>query len=399
MRDTAILAGVRTPVGALGGQLKSLRPARLAEIVIREVVRRANLDPVRDVHEVIFGQVLPRTDENTMVARTAALMAGLPETVRANSVIRGCGSGMQAVVDGVRAIAVGDSDCVIAGGAESMSGAPFLLKEMRFGKLMRHSEASDALWEVLHDPITGSIMGVTGENVARKYGVSREEQDRYAAESHRKAVEAANAGRLSEEIVPVPVPGKKGDTVLVDRDEGPRPGLTVEQLGKLKCAFLKPEEGGTVTPGNACGMNDGASALALMDLEQAQSRGSPPMARILGYAYTALDPNYMGYGPVTAVREALRRAKLSLADLEYMELNEAFAAQTIPVIRDLGFPPERVNVNGGALALGHAVGNSGARLLVSLVHVLKQKNARRGVATMCIGGGQAMAMIVERAGA
>jgi acetyl-CoA C-acetyltransferase len=389
--QAVILSACRTPIGAFGGALKDASAVDLGAMAIREAVARAGVPPA-DIGDAVMGCVL-QAGNGMNVARQAALKAGLPVEVPAETVNRVCGSGLQAVVHAVEALRVGYVDAVVAGGTESMSNAPYLLKGARWGYRMGNAEAIDSM---LHEGLTCAIglthMGITAEEVAARYGVSRADQDAFAAESQARAVRAIAEGRFKDEIVPVPIPQRKGDPVLVDTDEYPRAGTTVEKLGALKPAFKKD---GTVTAGNASGINDGAAALVVTTARKAQALGRTPLARILAYASTGVDPTIMGIGPVSAVRKALDRAGLTAGDIDLFELNEAFAAQSVAVARELGLDPAKVNVNGGAIALGHPIGASGARLLTTLVYALRARGLKRGVASLCIGGGMGIAMVVE----
>ena len=389
--DTVIVSACRTPIGSFGGALKTLSAANLGAVVIREAIRRAGVAPA-DVGDVIMGCVL-QAGAGMNVARQAALEAGLPVDVPAETVNRVCGSGLQAVVHAVEAIRVGYVDTIVAGGTESMSNAPYVLPGARWGYRLGHGEAVDSL---LGDGLTCAInachMGMTAEEIATRYHVSRVDQDAFAAESQRRAGDAIANGRFKGEIVPVDVPVKKGAAVSVDTDEYPRPATTVEKLAALAPAFAK---GGTITAGNASGINDGAAALVVTTAAKAGKIGASPLARILAYASTGVDPRIMGIGPVPAVRKVLERAGLNVDDIDLFELNEAFAAQSVAVVRELGVDPGKVNVNGGAIALGHPIGASGARVLTTLVHALRARGLRYGVASLCIGGGMGIAMAVE----
>ncbi len=389
--EALILSACRTPIGSFGGALKSMSAAGLGAVVIREAIARARVQP-SDVGDVIMGCVL-QAGAGMNVARQAALKAGLSDEIPAETVNRVCGSGLQAVVHAVEAIRVGYVDTVVAGGTESMSNAPYLLEGARWGYRMGNAEAVDSM---LHEGLTCAIkschMGLTAEEIAKRYGVSRNDQDAFAAESQQRATRAIAEGRFKDEIVTVPVPQKKGEPVLVDTDEYPRAGTTVEKLAALKPAFTKD---GSVTAGNASGINDGAAALVVTTRTKAQRIGATPLARILSYASTGVDPMVMGIGPVPAVRKALDRAGLQLSDIDLFELNEAFAAQSVAVVRELGVDPARVNVNGGAIALGHPIGASGARVLTTLLYALRARKLRRGLASLCIGGGMGIAMAVE----
>jgi len=391
MTDAVILSACRTPIGAFGGALKDLSASDLGAIVIREAIARAHIKP-DDVGDVIMGCVL-QAGAVMNVARQASLKAGLSVEVPAETVNRVCGSGLQAVVHATEAVAVGYADLYVAGGTESMSNAPYLLKNARWGFRMGHAEAIDSmLAEGLTCAINSCHMGITAEEIASRYGISRSEQDAFAVESQRRATQAVSDGTFDAEIVPVPVPQKKGEPVLFARDEYPRPGTTIEKLGALKPAFKKD---GSVTAGNASGINDGASALVVTSGKHAKEAGATPLARILSYATAGVDPKVMGMGPVPAVRRALDRAGLKIADIDLFELNEAFAVQALAVSRELGLDASKVNIYGGAIALGHTIGASGARILTTLVHALRARQLRYGLAALCIGGGMGSAMIIE----
>jgi acetyl-CoA C-acetyltransferase len=389
--EVVILSACRTPVGAFGGALKDLSAADLGAVTIREAIARANVAPA-DVGDVVLGCVL-QAGAGMNVARQAALKAGVPVEIPGETVNRVCGSGLQAVVHAVEAIRVGYVDTIVAGGAESMSNAPYLLPGARWGYRMGNGEVVDSM---LNEGLTCAIgachMGITGEEVAARYNVSRADQDAFAVESQRRAAEAVKNGSFKAEIVPVDVPQRKGNPVRVDTDEYIRPGTSLEKLAALKPAFKKD---GSVTAGNASGINDGAAALVVTTAAKATQVGTAPLARILSYVSTGVDPQIMGMGPVPAVRKVLERADLKIADIDLFELNEAFAAQSLAVIRELGLDPARVNVNGGAIALGHPIGASGARVLTTLVYALKASKLRYGVASLCIGGGMGIAMAVE----
>jgi 3-oxoadipyl-CoA thiolase len=399
MRDVVIVDAVRTPIGRYGGALKDLRPDDLAALVIRALLQRnPGIDP-QAIEDVIFGAANQAGEDNRNVARMALLLAGLPVTVAGATVNRLCGSGLEAVNQAARAILAGDGDIYVAGGTESMTRAPFVMA--KHGEAWeRRTEIFDTTigWRFPNPKLAESYypysMGETAENVADRWSISRADQDAFALRSQQKAVAAMAEGRFRDEVIPVPVPQKKGNPVIVDTDEHPRPDLTLEKLARLTPAF---KQGGTVTAGNASGINDGAAALLLMSAERARQLGLTPMATIRSMAVAGVDPACMGVGPVPATRKALLRAGLSLEQLDLVELNEAFAAQSLACIRELGLDPAKVNVNGGAIALGHPLGCSGARILTTLVHELKRRGARYGLATMCIGVGQGIASIVERA--
>ncbi len=389
--EVVILSACRTPIGSFGGALKDLSASQLGAVVVREAIARGGV-AVDDVGDVVLGCVL-QAGAGMNVARQAALAAGLPNETPGEVVNRVCGSGLQAVVHAVEAIRVGYVDTVVAGGTESMSNAPYLLKGARWGYRMGNAEAIDSM---VSDGLTCAInavhMGITAEEVASRFGVSREDQDRFAAESQRRAAAAMASGAFAAETVAVGVPQRKGDPVLFTTDEYPRPSTTRESLAALKPAFRKD---GTVTAGNASGINDGAAALVVTSGDKARRVGTAPLARILAYVSTGVDPKIMGIGPVPAVRKVLDRAGLSIDDIDLFEVNEAFAAQSVAVLRELRLDPEKVNVNGGAIALGHPIGASGARVLTTLVYALRARGLRYGVASLCIGGGMGIAMAVE----
>jgi acetyl-CoA C-acetyltransferase len=389
--DAVILSACRTPIGSFGGALKDVSAVDLGAVVIREAVARAQVKPA-DVGDVVMGCVL-QAGAGMNVARQAALKAGLPIEVPGETVNRVCGSGLQAVVHAVEAIRVGYVDTMVAGGTESMSNAPYILRGARWGYRMGHGEIIDSmLAEGLTCAMNACHMGVTAEEVASRYNVSRADQDAFSAESQRRAAAAIQQGRFRDEIVPVEIPQRKGDPVRFDVDEYPRPGTTADKLAALKPAFKKD---GSVTAGNASGINDGAAALVITTAEKAKKVGRPPLARILAYVSTGVDPKIMGIGPIPAVRKVLERAGLNASQVDLFELNEAFAAQSLAVLRELGLDAARVNVNGGAIALGHPIGASGARILTTLVYALRARQLRYGVAALCIGGGMGIAMAVE----
>jgi acetyl-CoA C-acetyltransferase len=393
MSSAVLLSACRTPIGSFGGALKDLTAPDLGAIVVREAMVRAAISD-EDVGDVVLGCVL-QAGQGMNVARQAALKAGLPHSVPGETVNRVCGSGLTAVVHAVEGVKAGFVDVIVAGGTESMSNAPYLLKGARWGYRMGHGEVLDSMIaEGLTCAIEGCHMGNTAEAVSVKYGVGREEQDRFAAESQARAERAISDGRFADEIVPVDVPQRKGAPVRVDRDEYPRAGTTVEKLAALKAAFQA--KGGTVTAGNASGINDGAAALVVATDSWARERGKTPLARVLAYATVGVEPKYMGMGPVPAITAALSRAQLRVDQIDVFELNEAFAVQSIAVVRELGIDRSRVNVHGGAIALGHPIGASGARVLTTLSYALRHRQARYGVASLCIGGGMGVAMVVER---
>ena len=390
-REEVVIAGaVRTPIGAFGGTLADVSAPTLGATAIRAALERAGIAP-DTVDEVIMGNVL-QAGLGMNPARQAAIAAGIPESVPAMTINKVCGSGLKAVALAAQAILAGDAEVVVAGGQENMSAAPYLLSKARTGYRMGHGELYDSmildgLWCALAD----CHMGVTAENVADRYGVSRENQDRFAAESQRRAAEAIAAGAFADEIVPVEIQSRKG-TVVVDRDEHPRPETTAEKLAGLRAAFKRD---GAVTAGNASGINDGAAAVVVMSRRRAEELGVRPLASIRSWASVGVDPTIMGIGPVPATRKALARAELDVRDLDLVEANEAFAAQSVAVLRELELDPEKVNVHGGAIALGHPIGASGARVLTTLLHGMRRRDARLGLATLCIGGGQGIAMVVS----
>ena len=392
MKNVVIASATRTAIGKFGGSLKDFNPAQLGSVVLKEALKRGNMAG-SDVNEVIMGNVLS-AGHGQNVARQAAVAAGIPVEVSSFSVNKVCGSGLKSIVLGAQAIMLGDADVILAGGMESMSNTPYALRKARWGAKMGNDElvdlmVHDGLWDIFNN----YHMGVTAENVAAKFGISRDEQDDLSAKSQNKAEAAIKAGKFRDEIVPVPVPVPKGEPVLFDTDEFPRFGTTKESLAKLKSAFKKD---GTVTAGNASGINDGAAALLLMSEEKAKEKGIVPLATIKSYGLSGVAPDIMGTGPINASKKALQRANLSVSQLDLIEANEAFAAQSIAVNRELGLDPEKVNVNGGAIALGHPIGASGARILVTLLHELKRRNGTYGLATLCIGGGQGIAVVVKR---
>ncbi len=398
MREAWIISAVRTPVGRYGGALRAVRPDDLAAIAIKAAVERAGIQPEL-IEDVILGNANGAGEENRNVARMAGLLAGLPIEVGGQTVNRLCGSGLQAINSAAHAIMVGDGDVFVAGGVESMTRAPYVMlkPESAYERGARELVDTTLGWRftnprlaALHYPYS---MGETAENVAEQCGVSREEQDAFAARSQQRAAAAIASDRVADEIVPVVVPQAKGEPITVDRDEHPRADTTAEGLARLKPAF---KTGGTVTAGNSSGINDGASAVVLVERELAIRLGLQPLARVISTAVAGVDPSVMGLGPIPATRKALERAGLSVSDLDLVELNEAFASQSIACIRELRLDPETVNVNGGAIALGHPLGMSGGRLITMLVHELRRRSGHFGLATMCIGVGQGIATVVER---
>lgn len=391
-RKVAVVGAVRTAIGSFGGSLRDIAAVDLGALVIREALRRAGLDPAQ-VSEIIMGNVL-QAGLGQNPARQAALRAGCDVAVPALTINKVCGSGLKAVNLGAQAIMLGDADVVVAGGMENMSQAPYTVPGARFGLRMGNGSLVDTMiTDGLWCAMTDTHMGITAENIAVDFCLSREEQDRLAAESQRRAAAAIESGRFREEIVAVRIPQRKGDPLSFDTDEFPRKGTTAEALAKLAPAFKKD---GTVTAGNASGINDGAAAVVLMELEQARAMGLKVWAEIAGYASAGVEPRIMGTGPIKATGKALAKAGLELSDIELIESNEAFAAQALSVAKTLNFNMDIVNVNGGAIALGHPIGASGARIFVTLLYEMQKRNARTGLATLCIGGGQGVATVVRR---
>jgi 3-oxoadipyl-CoA thiolase len=398
MQHAVIVQAVRTPIGRHGGALKDVRPDDLAALVIAETLRRTPIDPA-SIEDVYFGAANQAGEDNRNVARMAGLLAGLPVTVGGATVNRLCGSGLQAVVSAAREIQVGSGDCLVAGGVESMTRAPYVLEKAdgAYPRGARTLHDTTLGWRMTNPRLAEQYpplsMGETAEVVAQRYCVSRERQDRFALESHRRAVAAQEACRFADELVPVLVQHTKGETAEVKRDEGPRADTTLEKLASLKPVFRAD---GTVTAGNSSSINDGAAALLLMSEARARAEGLEPLATVVAAATAGVDPSCMGIGPIPASQKALRRAGITVADLDVVELNEAFASQSLVCIDELGLDPERVNANGGAIALGHPLGCSGARLLATLVYELRRRQGRFGLATMCIGVGQGIALVLER---
>jgi len=395
MKDVVIVAGVRTPIGNFGGALKDIPAHRLGELVVRELLTRTPIDPAL-VEEVIIGCVGQPSDAYN-IARVIGLMAGIPVRTPAYSVQRNCSSGLQPFVNAFQNIQSHDADVQIVGGVESMSRAPFVSRDMRWGKRLRHAEFIDSIWEGLTDAFCGQLMGQTAETLAHEFGISREEQDTFAVLSHQRAFRALREGRFKDETMSMTLPkvvaGREVAPTVLTQDEGPNIALTTQQLALYPPMF---QEGGTVTAGNSCPLNDGAAAALIMSGERAEELGLHPLGRIRGYAFVGVEPARMGIGPVDALPLALKRAEMSLQDLDLLEVNEAFAAQYLAVERALGLDRDIVNVNGGAIALGHPVGMTGTRLVITLLHEMQRRNVNSGAVTLCVGGGQGAAMIVER---
>ncbi|WP_138470367.1 beta-ketothiolase BktB [Poseidonocella sp. HB161398] len=390
MTNVVLVSAVRTAVGDFGGALAGMTPTEMGVITAREAIARAGID-ADVVDQAFYGNVIHTEPRDMYVSRTIAVGAGVAERAPALTVNRLCGSGLQAIVSGIQALRLGEASIVLAGGAESMSRAGYLMPGIRWGQKMGETQAIDMMTAVLTDPFGNGHMGVTAENVAEKYGIGRETQDAFAVESHRRAAAAIEAGFFKGQIVPVTLKNRKGEQIF-DTDEHVRPGATLEDMAKLRAVFKKD---GKVTAGNASGINDGASSVILMTEAAAAAQGAAPMARVLAHGHAGVDPRYMGIGPVPAMQVALERAGLTVADLDVIESNEAFAAQACAVAAELELDPAKVNPNGGAVALGHPIGASGAIITTKLLHELVRTGGRYGAATMCIGGGQGIALIVE----
>ena len=392
MKQAVIVSAVRTPVGSYGGAFKDVSAVALGTTAVKAALERINLDPSL-VDEVIYGNVL-QAGIGQNVARQVAIHAGIPDTVTSYTVNKVCGSGLKTVALAAQAIKAGDAEIIVAGGTENMSQAPYLLPNNRWGQRMGNGQVIDYMVaDGLTDIFNNYHMGITAENIVEKYGLTREEQDELSYNSQIRAEKAIKEGRFKEEIVPVIIPQRKGDPVVVDTDEYPKFGTTMETLGKLRPAFKKD---GTVTAGNASGINDGAAAIIVMSKEKAEEMGLKILAEITSYASGGVDPAIMGTGPIPASSKALQKAGMKIEEIDLVEANEAFAAQALSVAKDLNFDMEKVNVNGGAIAIGHPIGASGARILVTLLHEMEKRDAKNGLATLCIGGGQGVAMVVKR---
>ena len=395
MKEVVIVEAVRTPVGNFGGMLRDFDAVALAQIVIKGLLEQSKIDPAT-ITEVIIGNVFQSSDAPN-IARVAALKAGIPIEVPAYTVARNCDSGMDAIVNAWRGIQVGDGDIYLVGGVESMSTIPYLTRGVRWGLKLRHSQLTDALWEGLTDPNCGQIMGRTAENLVEEFNLTRQEQDTFAVESHQKALIAQSQGRFKDEIVPIEVPRKRKENLILEQDETINPHLTVEKAAQAPTVF---KEDGSVTPANACSISDGASAMLIMTAEKAKELGFTPLARIVAYGYAGVEPHRMGIAPASAVPKALEKTGLKLEQMDLIENNEAFAGQVLAVGAALGWNWDKVNVNGGAIALGHPVGSSGCRIVVTLLHEMQRRNkegvsTRYGLATLCAEGGQGSALIVE----
>ena len=388
---TYLIDGARTAYGTFGGALKNTSEMELGVVAAKEAIARSGV-PVEDIDEIIFGNIIQTTNDSAYLARHIGLKSGMAEESSALTLNRLCGSGLQSIVSGAQSIASGDAQVVVAGGTENMSLAPHVLRGTRFGSPGKAPLIDDMLWETLVDNHAGCGMGMTAENLAEKYSISREEQDEFAVASQAKATKARESGRFAEEIAPVILKGRKGEEVIFDQDEHIREGTSMESLAKLKPSFKKE---GSVTPGNSSGINDGAAAVVLASEEYVNSNNLKPLAKVVSWGIAGVDPTIMGIGPVPASKKALDKVGLTLDDIGLFELNEAFAAQSLAVLKELGIPQEKVNVNGGAVALGHPVGSSGARVAYSLALEMKKQGVKYGLATLCIGGGQGIAVILE----
>jgi acetyl-CoA C-acetyltransferase len=392
MREVVVVSAVRTAIGTFGGSLKDVPPTKLGAIVVKEALARAKVDG-GEIGHVVFGNVVHTEPRDMYLSRVAALDGGVKDHVPCLTLNRLCGSGLQAIISASQAILLGDADIAIGGGAENMSRAPYALPTARFGQRMGDAKIIDMMVAALHDPFHNIHMGVTAENVAAKWGITRQMQDELAVESHRRAAAATKEGRFKTQIVPVEIKGKKGPAVF-DIDEHFRADVSMDDMAKLKPVFVK--ENGTVTAGNASGINDGAGAVVLMERSVAHKRGLKPMARLVAYGHAGVDPKYMGIGPVPATQNAMKKAGLTVAQMDVIEANEAFAAQACAVTKDLGADPKRVNPNGSGISLGHPIGATGAIITVKALYELQRSGGRYALVTMCIGGGQGIAAIFER---
>jgi len=395
MKEVVLVGGVRTPVGNFGGALRDITAQELLKVVFEEVIKRTKIDPGL-FDDVIAGCIIQSSDAPN-IARVGALMAGVPDHVPAYTVQRNCVSSIQCISCAYQAIHAGDGELFLVGGTESMSNSPYVLRKARFGYRLRNGDLVDTLWEGLTDPVVQQIMGRTAENVAEKYGITRDQQDEFAINSHKKAFRATREGKFKEEIVVMQIPKKMAGREVTPEtfaeDECINIGLNKQMLALYPTVF---KENGTVTPGNACPISDGAAAMLVMTKDKAKELGFTPEFHVRSYAYAALSPAYMGEGPIYAVPKALERAKLTINDIDFFEINEAFAAQAIPCQRELKIPEEKLNVNGGAIALGHPVGATGSKLVVTMMHILKNRNAKLGIVSACVGGGMGGAIVIER---
>ncbi|MFP5503287.1 MAG: thiolase family protein [Candidatus Sericytochromatia bacterium] len=397
MREVVVIDGLRTPVGTLGGVLKDLPAQELGRQVVKELLEKTKLDP-KQIDEVVAGCAGQGSDAMN-IGRVIALNAGIPNEAPAYTVHRNCASGIQAIVNAYQSIKLGDADVVLVVGAESMSSAPYVSRDMRFGKRLRHGQMIDTLWEGLTDPVCNMMMGTTAENLVEEFGITREEQDKYATESHKKAFRATREGKFKDETITVKVPKKAAGKELVaeevSQDEGINPAINPQTLAMYPAIFKK--ENGTVTPGNACPMNDAAAAMILMSKEKAEELGLTPLATIKGFAFAGLEPERMGLGPAYAIPKALEKAGMTLDQIDLVEINEAFAAQVLACQKKYPIDPAKLNVNGGAIALGHPIGATGVRISLTLLKEMARRDAKRGVASLCVGGGMGAAVVYERA--
>ena len=390
MKDVVIVNGTRTAIGAFGGALRDVPPLDLAQHVIKEVLSRSNVQPEL-INKVIFGCNFAPIEQN--IARNAAFMAGIPKEAPGFTINSTCGASLQAIISGAQAIQCEEGEIILAGGVESMSNAPYIMHSARWGQRLRHLEAYDLVWRGMQEPFIGVGMGLTAENLAEKYSISRQEQDEFAVLSHKRAAKAIDEGKFKAEITPFEIPQRKRDPIIFDTDEHVRRDASLETMAKLPAVFKKD---GTVTAGNACGMNDAATAVILTHLDKAKELGLKPLAKITAYHVAGVDPDYMGIGPVPAIQGALKKAQLQLSDIERFEINEAFAAQYLACERELGLDRNRVNLYGNGIALGHPVGATGCRLVVTLLYEMVAESIGLGVASLCAGGGMGFAIILER---
>ena len=397
MRNVVIVAGCRTPIGVINGMFKSLTALDLTIPVMQNLVKRAgdSFDPAI-IEDVIWGCNYQRTYKENNLARVAAIKAGLPETVPGVTIHRNCPSSMSSIAFGFYQIKAGEADCIMAGGADSMSNAGHVIFGLREGKKFGDLEIHDSMWDSLTNLGVGPKMGITAENVAKRYGITREQMDAYSLRSHQRAVAAIEAGKLESQIIPITVHDRKKGDIVITTDEGPRKDTSLEKLAKLKTTFLPESEGGMVTAGNASGMNDAASGVILMEEEKAKELGLPILCRVKSVATTGVDPDYMGIGPISASQKALAKAGLTVEDIDVWEINEAFAAQCLACQQELGIDDDKLNANGSGISLGHPVGATGARLVIAAMYELEQQNKKYGVATLCAGGGMGVAVVIER---
>ena len=390
MKEIVILGATRTAIGDFGGALRKVPPMDLAGHAIKEVIGRSNVQ-TDWISKVIFGCAFAPVEQN--IARNAAYRSGIPKEAPGFTINSTCGSSLQAVISGIQSIQCDESDFILAGGVESMSNAPYIMESARWGQRLRHAEVWDLVWRGMQEPVIGVGMGLTAENLAEKYGISREDQDAFAVLSHQRAARAVEEGKFLTEITPVIIPSRKREPIVFDRDEHIRPDATLESLGRLPPIFKKD---GTVTAGNACGMNDAASAIIMARLDKADDLGLKPLAKIRAYHVAGVDPDYMGIGPVPAIKGALKKAKLELGDIDRFEINEAFAAQYLACEKELGLDRDKVNVYGNGIALGHPVGATGCRLVVTLLYGMMAEDQNLGIASLCAGGGMGFALVIER---